>query len=124
MASEKKPMMYKQVIVLRTDLGMSKGKLIAQGAHVSVGASFLAFHKTKEIFDEWMKEGHTRIICKARSLEELKKLEYSAAELEITYMMVEDLGRTELAPGTITAIAIGPDLSERVDEVTGSLKLL
>ncbi len=124
MSEIKKVMKYKQVIVMRTDLGMSKGKSIAQGAHVSVGAALLAFDVTREVFQKWMEEGHTKIVCKVRSLEEIRRLEHLSVEKGIPCDVIEVLGRTEIEAGTVTAIAIGPALVADIDQITKKLKLL
>lgn len=124
MAELKKPVSYKQVLVLRSDLGMSKGKMIAQGAHVACLAMMQASKDIPGIFMSWMDEGYTKIACKVDSLEELVDLEKRAKEMNVPCAITMDLGRTELEPGTVTAIAIGPDTSERVNKITGNLKLL
>jgi len=105
------PFEYKQCIVLRTDLGMSVGKLISQACHAAVDASELA-------------EGAKKVALQVGSLEELEELAERAEELGIVHVVIWDRGLTEVPPGTTTAVCIGPDRAERVDRVTGNLKLL
>ncbi len=115
---------YKQVIVVRTDLGMSKGKLAAQVAHASVIAAFKTYRDKREWFDAWWSSGQKKIVLKASSVEELLKLVDEARRRNLPVAVVRDAGLTELPPGTLTAIAIGPAPSRLIDEITGRLKLL
>jgi len=118
------PAKYKQVIVLRTDLGMSKGKMIAQGGHAVMLAVLEIQRDKPEILDAWLRDWYTKITCKVKSQDELLELEEMAYLEGVSRGLVKDLGRTEIPAGTFTAIAIGPDLCEKVDKVTGHLKLL
>ena len=115
---------YKQVIVVRTDIRMSKGKLAAQAAHAAVSS----FYKTLQIFPqyarEWLDDRQPKVILKVSSLEELYKVKKDADEKSIINSLIEDAGLTELPPGTITCLGIGPAPKELIDEVTGELKLL
>ncbi len=112
---------YKQVIVVRTDLNMSKGKLAVQVAH----AAILGYLSAKEeIKTRWLKEGQKKIVLKVKNLEELLKIKSEAEKIGLNVELVQDAGLTELPPGTITALVIGPDLSKKIDKVTGKLPLL
>jgi len=111
---------YKQVILLREDLGMSKGKMIAQACH----ASLKAYKKSdSKLRSEWEGSGSAKIALEVdeQSLNE-KRMDAEASGL--TVVSVKDAGRTELEPGTETALAIGPDTEEKVDSVTSDLKLI
>ncbi|MBD3340195.1 MAG: peptidyl-tRNA hydrolase [Candidatus Lokiarchaeota archaeon] len=114
----------KQVILIRTDLGMSTGKKCAQACHASVSASDLTRHKNKSVWKSWKNSGQKKVILKIKSLEELtvviKKLESN----KIPYFLVKDAGLTQLSPGTTTALGIGPISSNEIDQITGDLKLL
>ncbi len=112
----------KQVIVLRTDLEISAGKLIVQACHASC-SSLLKAEKT-EIIDKWVREGSKKVILQVKSEEELKKLYFKALRLGLPCYLVQDAGLTELKPGTITALGIGPESSSLIDKVTGSIPLL
>ena len=115
---------YKQVIAVRTDLGMSKGKLAAQVAHGAVTAAERARVTKQEIWRSWMREGQKKIIVKVMSEEEVHDLRRKAINLNLPQAIIQDAGMTELPPGTVTVIGIGPGKSESIDEVTGDLKLL
>ncbi|MBS7637544.1 peptidyl-tRNA hydrolase Pth2 [Candidatus Bathyarchaeota archaeon] len=119
-----RPFEYKQCIVLRTDLGMSIGKLVSQACHASLEASEQARKKKRRIWKAWMEEGSKKVILKVDSLEELEELAKKAQELGIPNTLIVDRGLTEIPPGTTTALGVGPDRSEKIDLVTGKLKLL
>lgn len=114
----------KQVIVVRSDLEMSKGKIAAQVAHASVMAAFEAYYNHREWFNEWWNSGQKKIVVKVRGEEELVKIYMEAISNGLPASIVRDAGLTELPPGTITAVAIGPAPDDRVDKLTGGLKLL
>lgn len=118
------PFEYKQCIVLRMDLGLSIGKLVSQACHASLEASEQVRRKKRKIWKAWMEEGSKKVILKVDSLEELEELARRAQELGIPNTLIVDRGLTEIPPGTITALGVGPERSEKVDLVTGKLKLL
>jgi len=111
----------KQVIVLRKDLNMRKGKMVAQGAHASLSA-YLKASKTER--DEWSKTGQTKICVSVESEEELLKIFHQAEDAFLPCALITDSGRTEFKEPTRTAVCIGPADSFDVDQITGHLKLL
>ncbi len=114
-------MPFKQVLVLRADLGMSKGKLAAQSAH----ASLLAYLKAPAASREaWESSGSPKIAVKAESESALLALAAAARAAKLPHALVRDAGRTQLEPGTLTALGIGPAPEAAVDRLTGKLKLL
>jgi PTH2 family peptidyl-tRNA hydrolase len=115
---------YKQVIVVREDLRMSPGKLAAQVAHGAVAAAEKTRRKKPEVFKAWLKEGQKKVVVRARNLEELRGLQRQAQSLDLVAELITDAGLTELPPGTVTVLGIGPDRNEIVDKVTGHLRLL
>ncbi len=115
---------YKQVIVFRSDLKMSKGKIAAQAGHAAVSAAEEARKHCKEWWKAWIKEGQCKIAVKVESEKELLDLEKQANELALPCALIIDRGLTEIPPGTITCLGIGPAPAEKVDKITGMLLLL
>ncbi|MEM1606711.1 MAG: peptidyl-tRNA hydrolase Pth2 [Candidatus Bathyarchaeia archaeon] len=114
---------FKQVIVLRSDLKMSPGKAAAQASHAAVSSSEEARKTYPSWWREWMESGQCKIVLKVNSEAELLNLEKKAKELGLPTALISDMGLTELEPGTITALGIGPAPSDIVDKITGSLPL-
>lgn len=112
---------YKQVIVVRKDLGLGKGKLAAQVAHASVSAMKLA---DKDIVEVWEREGAKKVVLKAESLAKVRALYKKAKASKIPSVLIKDAGHTQLKRGTTTCLGIGPAEDRRIDEITKDLKLL
>lgn len=114
-------MPYKQVILIRQDLKLPKGKLAAQSAHASVEAALKSSEKKVSV---WRKEGMPKIVLKVKDEKELLLYLQKAKDDGLTITLITDTGRTVVAPGTKTCGAIGPDEEEKIDAVTGKLPLL
>ncbi len=115
---------YKQVIAVRTDLEMSKGKIAVQVAHGSVSATEQTRVHKQDVWKAWLREGQKKVAVKVTSEEELLELRRQAVNNSLPHALIRDAGMTELPPGTITVLGIGPAKTEIIDEVTGDLKLL
>lgn len=115
---------YKQVILIRTDLKMGTGKKCAQSCHASVSASDIVRVQNKNVWKEWKNSGQKKVVLKVQNLEQLRDLVKNLDSNKFHYFIVKDAGLTQLSSGTITAIGIGPALSDEVDKITGDLKLL
>ena len=115
---------YKQVIVMRSDLKMGKGKIAAQAGHAAVAAAEAARQHFHRWWKTWLDEGQCKIALKVKSEEELFRLETLAKKSVLPYALISDRGLTQLEPGTITCLAIGPAPALEVDEITGKLALL
>jgi PTH2 family peptidyl-tRNA hydrolase len=115
---------FKQVIILRTDIKMSKGKLTVQACHASVGALENARKMHPSWVKSWLNEGQKKVVAKVRSLESLERLRRQAENEGLPNALIEDKGLTEIPPGTVTALGIGPAPDEDVDKITHDLPLL
>lgn len=112
----------KQAIIIRSDLKMGKGKLAAQAAHASLQGYRLALAKGKRLVERWDAEGQKKIVLKVASESELLALKERARGLPCA--LIRDAGFTQLEPGTVTCIAIGPAEDEKIDAITKDLGLL
>ena len=117
----KTDMEYKQVILVRQDLKMSKGKMAAQVAHASVEA-MLKSHK--DDIKKWRAQGMGKIVLKVANEKELFKFKQQCEDVGLVCGMITDAGHTELSPNTITCLGIGPDKEEKIDAITGNLKMM
>ena len=129
----------KQVIVMRTDLNMRKGKMVSQGSHASLKAILdLAkvenntFTNTIKIeysiasaLNFWLQDKFTKICVQVSSESELLEIYKKAIDKKIIVSLIKDAGLTEFGGvPTYTCCAIGPDYSDKIDSITGNLKLL
>jgi len=113
--------LYKQCLIVRNDLKMSCGKRCAQAAHASVGAFE---HAEKTLKKAWMSEGQKKVVLKADDERTLHELKVIAEHAGISTSLIQDAGLTEIPPGTITALGLGPAKAEDLDRITGDLSLL
>jgi PTH2 family peptidyl-tRNA hydrolase len=115
----------KQVIVVRSDLKMGKGKVAAQVAHAALDAAEVARRKHPGWYDSWREQGQAKVVLKTdggeAALEELQK---QARTMGLPVSLIQDRGLTQLEPGTTTCLGVGPGPADEIDKVTGKLKLL
>lgn len=129
----------KQVIVMRKDLNMRKGKMIAQGSHASIAfltRNIMEYgHKEEDLYygrivftdveKDWLINSFTKVVVYVESEEELMKIHELAQDANINSNLIKDSGLTEFAGvPTLTCLALGPDLSSKIDPITGDLPLL
>lgn len=130
----------KQVIVMRKDLNMRKGKMVAQGAHASVGAVWLIEKELETLkYDDdgfkpapwfepylaWKSGAFTKICVSVNSDEELLEIGAKATFKGLPVKLITDSGKTEFnGIPTRTCLAIGPAWAEDIDKITGHLELL
>ncbi len=115
---------FKQFIVFRSDLKISKGKIAAQAGHAAVSAAEEARKHYRGWWKAWLQEGQCKIAVKVESEERLLDLEKEADELALPSALITDRGLTEVPPGTITCLGIGPAPAEKIDRMTCRLPLL
>ena len=112
----------KLAIVVRSDLGMGRGKIAAQASHAAVAAA-LAGIGTSD-FRAWLRDGQPKVVLRAGSEEELHAIAERAAAAGLPVQVIQDAGRTQVTEGTPTCCAVGPAEASRVDAITGELSLL
>jgi len=109
----------KQVIVVRADLKMGKGKIAAQAAHAAVSAADRSRYK-----GEWVVQGQKKTVVKVSGEKELLQVLAKARDLKLPAVLIEDAGHTQIEPGTKTCVGIGPAPEGEIDRITGELKLM
>jgi peptidyl-tRNA hydrolase len=110
----------KQAIVARADLGMGEGKLAAQVAHASLSAYEDTGRSTRT---KWKGSGQKKIVLQANGEDDLFGLADKAEREGIPHAIIRDAGHTQVDPGTVTALAVGPASESVIDRVTGELTL-
>jgi len=111
----------KQVILVRKDLKLPKGKTAAQCSHASLEA---ALKTSKSKLEEWKQNGAKKVILSVDSKEDLINYKLKASKLNLKTALIKDAGKTVLKKPTLTCLAIGPDKEETIDKITKNLKLL
>ena len=110
----------KQVIVVNRALGLPPGKMAAQVAHAALGA-FLSAKRGEQI--RWLEAGMPKVVVECGSERDLLDILARAERDGLACMLVRDAGRTVVQAGTPTCVGIGPDLAEKIDPITGTLRL-
>ncbi len=114
----------KMVIAVRGDLKLSPGKMAAQVAHAAVNCAMSAKKNHKDWYETWYGEGQKKVVVKAKDLGELRLLQDEARKSKLPHSLITDAGHTQLPPGTVTCLGIGPAPEAVVDKVTGHLTLM
>eukprot|EP00635_Sarcinochrysidales_sp_CCMP3193_P012406 CAMPEP_0118901564 /NCGR_PEP_ID=MMETSP1166-20130328/7222_1 /TAXON_ID=1104430 /ORGANISM="Chrysoreinhardia sp, Strain CCMP3193" /LENGTH=364 /DNA_ID=CAMNT_0006840741 /DNA_START=55 /DNA_END=1149 /DNA_ORIENTATION=+ len=119
----------KLVLVVRTDVAMSRGKIAAQSAHAALGAYRTVVERNPALALDWIdKSGEKTIVCAPPPTQTwdafLATAIPKADRANVATFLVHDAGRTEVASGTSTVLAVGPALSAHIDPITRSLPLL
>ena len=106
---------------MRDDLKLPKGKMSVQAAHAAVEAALKA---DESILKKWRQQGQKKIVLKVENEKELLLYFQEAKDIGIASVLITDAGKTTIAPGTKTAVGIGPDEEEKIDRLTGKLKMI
>ena len=113
----------KLVIVARKDVKLSAGKLAAQVGHAAVDCAMKAKRHQPDMYERWHAEGQKKVVVKAEKEADLFRLKLEAERMGLTTALIADAGHTELPPGTVTVLGVGPGRDQDVDKVTGALPL-
>lgn len=117
----------KMVLCVRTDLGMGVGKIAAQCCHAAVGLCTnegVSGGQMRQWAQQWNQDGSTKIVLGVPSESVLLRIAESASQVNLPFYVVSDAGRTQIASGTRTVVAIGPAPADLIDPITGKLHLL
>ncbi|XP_022043434.1 peptidyl-tRNA hydrolase 2, mitochondrial [Acanthochromis polyacanthus] len=114
---------FKMILVVRNDLKMGKGKVAAQCSHAAVSAYKQVQRRNPELLKQWEYCGQPKVVVKAPDEDTLIDLLGRAKEVGLPVSLIQDAGRTQIAPGSRTVLGIGPGPADLIDSVTGDLKL-
>ena len=114
----------KMVFVINHELKMGKGKIAAQVGHAAVKATLQSGELRPELLDAWLSTGQKKVCVKADDVRQLEQIEQQAKHHQILTSKIHDAGHTQIPAGSYTVLALGPDEEEKLDALTGELKLL
>ncbi|GMH11854.1 hypothetical protein Nepgr_013695 [Nepenthes gracilis] len=114
----------KMVLVVRQDLKMGPGKIASQCAHAATSTYAELMQSQRSLLRQWEQCGQPKIVVTCKNQQEMNKLKDAAESIGIPTYVVADAGRTQVAAGSKTVLAIGPGRKAAVDSVTGKLRLL
>jgi len=115
---------HKLAIVVRADLGLSRGKLAAQVSHAAVDCALRARRYDRKGFRAWYDEGQRKVVVKVSDVARIYALREEARAVGLTTALITDAGLTQVPPGTVTCLGLGPAEEAVLDRLTGELKLL
>ena len=114
-------MPYKQVILVRQDLKLPKGKLSVQVAHASVEC---VLKTGRRLVDAWMRDGCKKVVLEVADEKQLLDFKRLAGSSRLVNALIADAGKTTVEPGTVTCLGIGPDEIKKIDALTKNLKIV
>ena len=109
-------------LIVRKDLKLSAGKLAVQCSHAAVNCSLTAKKTEPRLMERWQSNGGRKICLAINDLESLKLLMGKSKSAGLITHLIKDAGHTELPPGTITVLGIGPAPKSSIDALTSELK--
>ncbi|OBZ83896.1 Peptidyl-tRNA hydrolase 2, mitochondrial [Choanephora cucurbitarum] len=115
---------FKMTLIVRSDLGMTKGKIAAQCGHATLACYKAAKKSNPKLLRAWEYSGQAKVALKCDNEDKLYEFQAVALSLGLPAQVIQDAGRTQTAPGTRTVLGVGPGPAELIDQVTGKLKLL
>ncbi|KAE8752975.1 hypothetical protein FOCC_FOCC000321 [Frankliniella occidentalis] len=115
----------KLVIVVRTDVGMTAGKIAAQSAHAAVEAYRAAEEQAPTLLKLWLNSGQQKVVVRSDTPGERGLMDFvqKAKSKGIITSSIKDAGHTQVKRGTLTAVGIGPGPESLINEVTARLRI-
>lgn len=114
----------KLILVVRTDLKMTPGKIAAQCGHATLACYKTLARENPKLVRHWERTGQAKIAVKCDSEDAMMELAGIAKSLKLCTRVIQDAGRTQIAAGSSTVLGIGPGPVSLVNQVTGHLRLL
>uniref|UniRef100_A0A1Q3FK75 peptidyl-tRNA hydrolase n=1 Tax=Culex tarsalis TaxID=7177 RepID=A0A1Q3FK75_CULTA len=114
----------KMVLVVRSDLGLRKGKIASQCAHAAVMCYMRSASANEPMLKLWLVQGQPKIVVKVDDLQEMERIAELARERKVVAEIVRDAGRTQVQSGTETVLGLGPESADVIDSLAGHLKLM
>ncbi|KAI0067854.1 PTH2-domain-containing protein [Artomyces pyxidatus] len=115
---------YKLILVVRTDLKMSTGKIAAQCRHATLACYKALARSNPRILKQWEQGGQAKVAVRCSSEEELLEIQAHAQRLNLGAQSIRDAGRTQITAGSRTVLGVGPGPARLINQVTGKLRLL
>lgn len=115
---------FKLILCVNNSLGMGKGKIAAQCCHATLGAYKLAMKYADTAINVWEDEGQAKVAVRVDTEDEMHELQAKAMAAGLVTCFIEDAGRTQIAAGSRTVLAIGPAPTYAFQGLTSHLKLL
>ena len=123
--NQRKNMDLKMIFVVNNSLKMGKGKIAAQVGHAVLGVYKKNLkEKRHDMLNKWDITGEAKVVVKVNSERDMFTIKYNAEKMGMCTYVVQDAGKTQIAQGSNTVLAIGPDFQNRLNMVTGNLKLM
>ena len=118
----------KMVFLVRQDLKMGAGKIAAQVAHAAIGLydDILEGENIyqKSALNNWFNYGQKKVVLKIPDLDTMLEVVKKCKKLKLQYCIISDAGHTQIPQGSITVLGIGPDISDKINDITGTFKLM
>jgi len=111
-------------IICRKDLSLSKGKFASQCAHAAVQCALHSQKSAKSDYEKWRNTGSRKVVLYAEDVDQLQELQQLAEQKNIVSALVKDAGRTEIPPGMITVLGLGPAMKTQIDDLCSGLELV
>ena len=118
----------KMVFLVRQDLKMGAGKIAAQVAHAAIGLydDILEGENNyqKKVLNNWFNYGQKKVVLKVSDLNTMLEVVKKCKKNKLQYCLISDAGHTQIPQGSVTVLGIGPDISEKINTITGTFKLM
>lgn len=114
----------KMIIVMRKDLNMRKGKMVAQGSHAAVGLALKLEKTPTDAYTDWLESSFKKICVSVNSEEELIAIFQKGISAGLPSKLITDAGHTEFngVPTKTCCAVLG--YTNELDPITGKLSLL